>query len=127
VQDWVHAVDAKRALIEDALKKDGEYEGLTASDRDSGKADYRLLDERNGLSSKGLRVPGIGAETYFYVITPDWPEVPRWFALEPSQSFRSVIPLDSPGASGPPGRTSLYEACSSSLSDVHQWGGRAPY
>jgi hypothetical protein len=127
VQDWEHDPVKKRALIEDALAREGAYGGLSASDVASGKAEYALLDARNGLSSQGVRVPGVDAETYLYVITPDWPEVPRWFALEPSASFRNVIPFESPSASGPPGRKQLYDACTSSLTDVHRWDGRAPY
>jgi len=126
VQDWVHDPAAKRAAIEAALTGKGEYLGLTAADRAAGVADYVLLDERNGLSSDGIAVPGVTRATYLYVLTPDWPEIPRWFALEPSASFRSVIPFESNGA-GPPGRKQLYDACSADLADVHRWDGRAPY
>lgn len=126
VQDWVHDPAAKRAAIEAALTTRGEYLGLTAADRAAGVADYVLLDERNGLSSDGITVPGVTRTTYLYVLTPDWPEIPRWFAMEPSASFRSVIPYESNGA-GPPGRKQLYDACSADLADVHRWDGRAPY
>jgi len=126
VQDWVHAPDVKRARIEAALSERGEYEGLSAADRAAGRANYAILDERNGLSSSGIAVPSGMRDTYLYVITPDWPEIPRWFALEPSASFRSVIPFDTNGA-GPPGRKQLYDACSAELADVHAWNGRAPY
>jgi hypothetical protein len=126
VQDWVHDPSAKRALIEAALANDGQYLGLSASDRTSGAADYALLDDRNGMSSKGLALPGVARDTYVYVLTQDWPEVPRWFALAPSDSFKAVIPFAS-SAMGPPGRQQLYDACPASLADVHQWDGLAPY
>jgi hypothetical protein len=126
VQDWVYDAQAKRALIEAALRNDGAYLGLSQSDRASGAADYVILDELNGMSSKGIALPGVTTDTWVYVITPDWPEVPRWFATEPSQSFRNVIPYDS-GSMGPPGRKQLYDACPASLSDVHEWNGLTPY
>lgn len=126
VQDWVYDPVAKRAAIEAALSREGDYLGLAAAERAAERADYAILDEHNGLSSDGLAVPGVTRTTYFYVLTPDWPEIPRWFALEPSESFRNVIPFDSKGA-GPPGRKQLYDACQGSLADVHQWDGRVPY
>lgn len=126
VQDWIYDPAAKRAAIEGALERQGEIFGLTAADRGAGRADYVVLDERNGLTSDGLVIPGATRTAYLYVLTPDWPEIPRWFALDPSESFRGVIPFDSNGA-GPPGRKQLYDACSASLADVHRWGGRAPY
>lgn len=126
VQDWVYDPAAKRAAIEAALSASGDYLGLGAADLAAGRAEYAVLDSRNGLTSDGLAIPGVTRTTYLYVLTPDWPEIPRWFALEPSESFRAVIPFDSKGA-GPPGRKQLYDACPASLADVHQWDGRAPY
>lgn len=127
-QDWAFDPIRKRALIEAALSRDGHYLGLTADDRTAGLASYALLDERNGLVTDAFTLPDAPARTYVYVLTPDFPEVPRWLAFEPSASFRAVIPFEAPsGAMGPPGRRQLYAACSTDLVDVHQWSGRPPY
>ena len=128
VQDWQFDPTKKLAQIEAALEKDGEYQGLRAEDVESGEAEIVILDKRNGLETKAFAVPGAPAGAYVYVMTPDWPEVPRWFAFEPSESFRkNIIPLDSAVGMGPPGRDQLYGSCDASLSDVHQWEGRDPY
>lgn len=128
VQDWQFDPDAKRARIEEALQTDGEHEGLRLEDIESGAAEFAVLDRRNGLVSEDFTAPGAPKGAYVYVMTPDWPEVPRWFAREPSEPFRkNIIPLDSPAGMGPPGRQQLYDNCDASLSDVHQWSGRPPY
>lgn len=126
-QDWVFDAGRKQALIEAALARDGQYLGLTAEDRDAGVATYALLDERNGVITDAFALTGAPERAYAYVLTPDFPEVPRWFALAPSASFRQVIPFESPSAMGPPGRNQLYAACTADLADVHQWSGRPPY
>lgn len=126
-QDWIHDPVAKRALIEESLRTTGEYQGLLAAELAAGRAEYALLDVRNGFVTDTVRLPGVPSRSYAYVMTPDWPEVPRMFALEPAESFRRIIPLESPMPGGPPGRRQMYGACSAELSDVHQWSGRAPY
>lgn len=128
VQDWQHDVAAKRALIERALQRDGQYLGLSQSDVDRGAATYAILDARNGITTDDWTLPGAPSRAYVYVVTPDWPEIPRWFAFEPSESFRNnVVPFASGGMMAPPGRQQLYDACTGTLADVHQWNGRAPY
>jgi hypothetical protein len=129
VQDWRYDADKKRALIEASLRDAGSYLGLTAEDVSSGRAEYAVLDERNGLVIDGLNVPGAPAHAYAYVATQDWPEFPHWLSFEPSESFRTnIIPFQRPdGGMGPPGRIQLYDACSADLLDVHQWNGRPPY
>jgi hypothetical protein len=131
IQDWRFDPAQKGALIDAALSKDGAYLGLSAEDVNAGRAEYVLLDERNGLVTDLFALPGAPPRAYVYVMTPDWPEVPRWFAFEPSESFRAnIIPL-APPAGGPPGRQKLYDACAGDGStvnlDIHQWNGRAPY
>jgi hypothetical protein len=126
VQDWEFAPDRKRALIESALRSAGEYLGLRADDLRAGRAEYALLDARNGLVTDAVRLRDAPSRAYVYVLTPDWPEIPRWFAREPSASFRAIMPLDSP-AMGPPGRRQLYDHCPSDLANVHQWDARPPF
>lgn len=129
VQDWTYDPTSKRALIDEALRQHGVYEGLSSDDVASGRAEIVLLDERNGLiATDRMRLKEAnGQRAYAYVMTPDWPEVPRWLAYQPSESFRSVIPLQTAVGMGPPGRDQLYGACTGGLADVHQWNGRAPY
>jgi hypothetical protein len=128
VQDWRFDPVLKRASIEQVLRERGEYLGLLASDVAAGTATFQLLDERNGLVIDALRLAQTTTRSWAYVLTPDWPEVPRWFAREPSASFRSaIIPLDEPAARPAPGRRQLYTACSEALADVHVWHGRPPY
>lgn len=127
VEDWQFDPVAKQAQIEAELRDTGEYLGLTAADLDAGVADFAVLDARNGLVTDELSLPDAPPGAYVYVMTPDWPEIPRWFAFEPSPSFLGIIPFASPGPMGPPGRQQLYQACSADLADVHQWNGRAPY
>lgn len=127
VQDWVYDPAAKRALIDAALARDGSYLGLTRAELRAGTAEYALLDPRNGAVTVGFRLPGAPSLTYVYVMTPDWPEIPRWFATEPSAAFRNnIIPLTAP-AGGPPARQQLYDACGGDPHEVHRWLGRPPY
>jgi hypothetical protein len=128
VQDFVFDPEQKRTLIEAALEGEGEYYDLLAEDVEAGRAEWLVLDERNGLITEGFTLPEAPSRSYVYVLTPDWPELPRWFAFEPSESFlNNLIPYASPPGEGPPGRRQLYEACAPELSDVHQWNGQAPY
>lgn len=127
-QDWRFDPEQKRALIEATLRDHSEYLGLHREELDAGRAEFGLLDERNGLVTDRIVLTGAPARTYVYVLTRDWPEVPRWFAFEPSPSFRqNIIPFTAPSGLGPPGRQQLYTNCSSDLAEVHQWSGHAPY
>lgn len=127
VADWIHDPQAKRALIEAALAADGSYLGLTAADVAAGRARYRILDARNGLASDDFVVADAPTGAYLYVLTPDWPEIPRYFGAEPSSSFRThVIPLVG-GGMGPPGRQQLYDGCNDVADDVHPWAGQDPF
>jgi len=126
VQDWVHDPEAKRARVEAALREHGEYHGLTAADIASGDAGYAILDAYNGLVTEDLALPGAPSLTYVYVMTPDWPEIPRFFAHVPAASFRAIIPFEG-GPMGPPGRSELYTGCDASRLEVHRWGGQEPY
>ncbi len=123
VQDWVYDPSAKRALVEAALRDRGSYLGLTRLDLEAGRAELRLLDAGNGLSTEGLTLGEYDRTVYAYVLTHDWPEIPRLLAFQPSDSFRQVIPFDSPRG----GRVSLYDACTGALEDVHTWNGRPRY
>jgi hypothetical protein len=127
VQDYVFDPNRKAAQIEDALAARGEYEGMRADDVRAGRAAYVLLDERNGYVLRGPRqtLKGYPAAHYAYVLTPDWPQVPRMFAFEPDESFRQIIPFET--MQGPAGRKTLYDNCPSQLRDVHVWEGRSPH
>ncbi len=128
VQDWRFDPEQKRALVEAALRDHGEYLGLDREEVEAGRAEFALLDERNGLVTDRIVVRDAPARAYVYVLTPDWPEIPRWFAFEPSPSFRqNIIPFEAPTGVGPPGRQQLYANCGADLVDVHQWSGHAPY
>lgn len=121
--DWVYDPDAKRAQIEAALTKNGSYLALTKEARDAGDADYVLLDATNGLVTTDFTVAEYEGTIYAYVMTEDWPEIPRMLRFEPSDSFRNVIPYQGPRGEG---RKQLYDACADGL-DVHDWFGREPY
>lgn len=131
-QDWLFDPERKRALIDAALRDSGEYNGLTAGELSSGAAELALLDERNGLVTDDLRLGGAPERSYVYAITPDWPEIPRRFAFQPSPSFCAVIPLTAPemmmappgGGMPPPGRQQLYDACDGKVADVHPWSSQ---
>lgn len=140
VQDYVFDMKAKAAQIEEALAKTGEYYGLKAEDVRRGRAVYALLDRMNGhiFQRRDGALPGYPDPHYAYVLTPDWPQVPRLFALEPAESFRRIIPFEfgglrpkhMPAGAGVPEqleRKMLYGNCASRLQHVHQWQGRAPY
>lgn len=140
VQDYVYDPVRKAAQIEAALDKKGEYHGLKVEDVRSGRAEYVVLDIRNGLVLKGpgQTLPGYPAAHYAYVLTPDWPQVPRLFAFEPDNSFKRIIPfqieqgpvagfLEGLGLENPAGRAALYANCPSHLSGVHIWKNRNPY
>jgi hypothetical protein len=140
VQDYVYNPARKKAQIEAALAGQGEYQGLKAQDVKAGRAAYILLDDRNGHVLRGAEqvLPGYPAAHYTYVMTPDWPEVPRLFAFEPDASFKRIIPFEFErgaagrmlarlGMGGPDGRKTLYNNCASRLTGVHAWEMRAPY
>jgi hypothetical protein len=124
VQDWVYDPDRKRALVEEALAKSGAYLALRADDVAAGRAEYALLDATNGLVLEGAALADYAQATYAYVLTEDWPEVPRLLNFQPGDAFRNnIIPFDGPRG----GRKQLYNACSGDLVDVHRWDARAPY
>jgi hypothetical protein len=128
VQDWRFDPEEKRLLIESALRDRGEYYGLGRTEIEAGRAEFAVLDERNGLVTDRILLRDAPERTYVYVLTPDMPQLPRWFAFEPSPSFRqNLIPFEAPAGIGPPGRRQLYQACSADLADVHRWSGREPY
>lgn len=128
VQDFRYDPEQKLAQLQGALRDQGSYQGLRADDVRAGVAEAVLLDERGGITLDSFSAPGAPAGAYVYALTPDWPEIPRAFALEPAESFRDhVIPFADQGGKGPPGRQQLYAACGAELADVHQWHGRAPY
>jgi hypothetical protein len=123
VQDWVYDPDRKRARIEAALAKDGAYLGLSRAEIEQGRAEYRVLDETNGFVTDGIALSEYDHAVYAYVLTEDWPEVPRMLRFQPSDSFRQVVPYQAPQG----GRVKLYDACTGSLEGVHTWDGRARY
>jgi hypothetical protein len=128
VQDWRFDPEEKRLLIESALRERGEYDGLARTEIEAERAEFAVLDERNGFVTDRILLRDAPARTYVYVLTPDMPQLPRWFAFEPSLSFRqNLIPFEAPEGLGPPGRRQLYQSCPADLADVHRWSGREPY
>jgi hypothetical protein len=116
--------------------QDFEYIGKPP-DAHVGGPRIAVLDRRNGIVlGKGLpTINGYPAPHYAYVLTRDWPFVPRVFAFEPDESFRNIIPLAPPQRrgiaailpGGPRGREQLYRNCPPERADVHAPFGRAPY
>lgn len=126
VQDWEYNPEAKRSLIENELATKGSYMNLKRSDIAAGQATFQILDEKNGMTSHSIELNEYQQSIYFYVLTRDWPEIPRWFSYQPSESFATnIIPLAR--STGHTGRQKLYDSCSSDLKSVHQWEGRDPY
>jgi len=120
VQDYVHDVARKDALIRSHLERGQSYHGLTADHLDRGLATYTILDVRNGTKADGrYGVEHYPDSVWHYVLTPDWPYIPRCFAFQPSESFADVIPLRR--------RMQLYENCEGKSVAVHQSEGRQPY
>lgn len=99
------------------------YLGLSRASLQSGEAEYALLDVTNGFVTTGVTLREYPREHYAYVLTQDWPQIPRWFNFEPSERFRAVVPFDAPQG----GRRQLYDACSADLASVHHWAARLPY
>jgi hypothetical protein len=130
VQDFEHDPHQKRLQIEATIAQTGQYHKLTKLMLSSGSSEYALLDKRNGIlsssigikSSQGLKE--YQGSVYFYVLTRDWPEVPRYFSTLPSESFRNIIPLV---RGGRPARIQLYDNAPSGLECVHDWHGRGKY
>lgn len=137
VQDYVFDPERKRREIEARLDRGESYHGLTRRALDEGRAAYVLLDPHNGTTS--VHVEGYPNAVFAYVLTPDWPMVPRIFAFEPDDSFKNVIPLDPPSrravavgpAGGPPrmgpGRRALYDQCTDEMKSIRQWFDRPIY
>jgi hypothetical protein len=98
-----------------------------------------VLDARNGIVlGDGLpTLPGYPSQHYAYVMTTDWPQIPRMFAGPPSPSFAAVIPLDSTaflsrmaaelGLTLQPVRRAIYDNCPGTLQNFRLPNGRAPY
>jgi hypothetical protein len=135
VQDYVYDPRRKLKEIEEKLDRGESYFGLTRRALQSGRASFSLLDVHNGAKFAG--VEGYTGKVYAYVLTPDWPMVPRLFAYEPDDSFKKVIPLEMRregmvarlaqtfGMGG--GRRSLYDQCPAPLKSMREWHGRPPY
>lgn len=133
VQDYVFDPRQKNQEIEAALAQSEAYFGLTRSALRDGRASYALLDQHNG----GVLgdVEGYQGSVYGYVLTPDWPMVPRLFAFEPDETFKQVIPFEPTGFGSrilkvlgvSEGRRSLYDNCPADLRSIRQWHERPPY
>lgn len=120
VQDYVFDPDKKWKQIEEELRTKGEYCGLSLVAWQAGASKFETLDPCNGRMIKDAG----GNQSYSYILTPDWPQIPRYFAFEPSESFRQIIPLLRDHRDG---RIQLYNGCSEENKDVHRWHDRSPY
>lgn len=137
VQDYVFDPERKRAEIDARLERGESYFGLTRQALHGGRASCRLLDPHNGTEI--ANVEGYQGKIFAYVLTPDWPMVPRVFAYEPDDSFKNIIPLDPPAPlsvavgmteiplRGGPGRRASYGNCPGSLRSIREWYERPPY
>lgn len=106
---------------------------MTRSVLRDGRASYALLDQHNG----GVLgdVEDYQGSVYGYVLTPDWPMVPRLFAFEPDETFKQVIPFEPTGFGSrilqvlgvSEGRRALYDTCRADLRSIRQWHERPPY
>lgn len=120
VQDYAFDPEAKSDLIRRTLISGGDYHGLTAAKLNAGKARISLLDERNGIQADATyRVSDYPAKVWHYVLTPDWPYIPRFFAFEPAGSFADIIPKSR--------RNRLYTNCPADLAGIRVGKGRTPY
>lgn len=136
VQDYIYDPEAKRALLAQARAEGVGWFGHTLPD----DAAIHVLDRRNGLVLGAALdpLPGYPHPHYTYVLTPDWPEIPRLFAFEPDDSFKAIIPLERSGLGariaallgqdGAQGRRALYDSCGTQAREIRDLPkGRAPY
>jgi hypothetical protein len=126
VQDYVYDPETKIAQMKSAAIAGESWFGLDLS----ADVDIRVLDARNGvvLGSALPVLPGYPEPHYAYVLTPDWPEIPRLFAFEPDDSFKAIIPMEVTGlgpriaaflgADVPQGREALYDTCGARVSEM---------
>jgi hypothetical protein len=138
VEDYEFAPDRKRSIVERALREEGQWRAVSRQDASSGKARLVYLDANNALVL-GDAIPAIDGypkQQYAYVLTPDWPRIPRRFAFEPDESFRNVIPFETKaipallskiGIKVQPARSELYANCPATLRRIHAPFGRRPY
>ncbi len=126
VQDFEYNPQKKMALIQSELRTRGSYRSMRAAEIASGAAEFRLLDRCNGFFDAELILPEFPQPVYAYVLTEDWPQIPRLLNFKPSESFRNnIIPLD---ARRGPGRTAFYDACGTEdPHEVHKLKGRERY
>ena len=88
VQDYIYDYTDKRILVENIVGNTGSYEDLVDQNHVSQKQ-LKILDERNGTYAVTPEYPN---GTYLYVLTKDWPYIPRYFAKKPDSSFERLIP-----------------------------------
>ena len=136
VQDFVYDPAKKRAQVEKLRSENGNWFGTTIGEATV----IRMLDPRNGviLGSGLQQLTGHPEPHYAYVLTPDWPEIPRLFAFEPDDSFKAIIPFEVTGvgprlaalfgADVPEGRKAIYDNCGIQTNDMRGLSAeRSPY
>lgn len=102
IQDYDYNPTAKLQFVKNVVAKGVTYHGvITPWHIQTGN--YRILDHRNGIWGPTPEYPN---GTYYYVITTDWPYIPRWFAAWPDDTFKQLIP---------PERMNLYKLACGSL------------
>ncbi|MFN9773565.1 MAG: YHYH protein, partial [Burkholderiales bacterium] len=117
-----------------ALTPSGDHDGLYVQDYEFAPRAQRMendvaivpLDRRNGIVL-GDDLPvlaGFPARHYAYVLTPDWPMIPRFIAYRPDQSFADIIPMTRGGQAG---RSQLYDACGVKADAIRGLDGRERY
>lgn len=136
VQDYVFDPAMKRDRLEHLRTEGATWFGTTLAQTTV----IQMLDARNGLvlGSDLQHLTGHPKPHYAYVLTPDWPEIPRNFAFEPDDSFKAIIPFNVTGlgarlaallgADVPEGRRAIYDNCGGKADDMRGLAtDRGPY
>ena len=105
VQDYHYNPHAKLQMVKNEVMAKGNYAWIVTPHQIQHNK-LVILDARNGPWAKTPEYPnGI----FMYVLTTDWPFIPRYFANWPSTSFKQLIP---------PERSQLYNC-----GELHKYKG----
>jgi hypothetical protein len=126
-------------FVQDYVYAGGVAVGTTPTIERGPRGAFVTLDRHNGvvLGDTLPAAPGYPNRHYAYVLTPEWPQIPRLFVREPDVSFREIIPFTPRGAFARwlahigmdvgGSRSSLYANCQGKLAVTKLPYGRPPY